>query len=77
MYFILLLVEYYHSLLGVDQGRVLPPRRQDSEAVRQWIGEKLAFLRTHLIPTFSFTEFQWEQKIVMRQLRSLTIFDPG
>ena len=60
-----------------DQGRVLPPQGQDSEAVHQWIGEKLAFLKTYLIPTFYFTEFQWEQKIVMRHLRSLTIFDPG
>ena len=60
-----------------DQGRVLPPRGQDSEAVHQRIVEKLAFLKTYLILTFFFTEFQWEQKIVMRHLRSLTIFDPG
>ena len=60
-----------------DQGRVLPPRGQDSEAVHQQIGEKLAFLKTYLFLLSFFTEFQWEQKMVMRHLRSLTIFDPG
>ena len=62
------LVEAKHSLFGGKQGRVLLIRGQDSE---------MTLFKTRLFYIFSITEIQWKEKMVVRRLRSLTIFDPG
>ena len=62
------LVEAKHNLFGGKQGWVLLIRWQDSE---------MTLFRTCLFHIFSITEIQWKEKMVMRQLRFLTIFDPG
>ena len=49
---------------------------QDTSVSRSLV-EAIHSPKTRLFFTCSITEIQWKEKMVVRRLRSLTIFDPG